>query len=90
MRSAFPQLTELFFDLDCENFFLDPTGLDMDCADYETRYTFPDCFLLGSKLPKLSLVEITGGFAGGEKDRLVGSNLAQRVGKMFLEDMEEP
>jgi len=88
LRSSFPKLDTLFFDLDCENYYLKPTELDMDCPEYETRYTFPDAFLSGDHLPLVSCIEIAGGFAAGEKVKLSESSLGKRVKTMFLEDME--
>lgn len=73
MSCCYPNLEEIFFDLECDE---DDSG-----------YTFSDIFLAGENLPKLRRLEITGGFATGEKENLIASPLYKKVKTKFLDDM---
>jgi len=73
LSGTFPNLEEIFLDLDCDK--------------NDSDYTFPGVFLDGNNLPKLTTLEITGGFYEGEKEKLIESPLYKRMEVVFLEDM---
>ncbi|NQU47481.1 MAG: hypothetical protein HQ519_02440 [Planctomycetes bacterium] len=72
LNSEFPNLEEAFLDLICE--------------DDEYGYKFPETFLTGANLPKLKKLEICGGFAAQEKERLLASALGKKAGLILHHD----
>jgi len=74
LDSKFPSLEEVFIDLICEE------------DDY--GYMFTENFLSGNNYPSLKKMEITGGFAEGEKERLLSSALYKKKNVIFhFDDM---
>ena len=76
INSDLPAVEEIFFDL--------------ECADGEVAYQFTDKFLSGEGLPVLKIIEITGRFSAGEKEKLLKSPLGQRPDLIiYTDDMIE-
>ncbi|MBC8404850.1 MAG: hypothetical protein H8E15_06470 [Planctomycetes bacterium] len=72
-----PTLSNL---LDSEFPHLEEAYIDLICEDDDYGYKFSEAFLNGANLPKLKRLEIAGGFADQEKERLLASPLGKRAG----------
>lgn len=75
LNSSFPNLEE------CE--------LALECGWDDMGYRFAPAFLNETHLPSLNYLEITGGFAHGEKERLEQSPLGNRVEQLYVSEMQE-
>jgi hypothetical protein len=75
LESSFPNLKEAYIDLECEK--------------NEQNYRIPDLLISGSSWPNIQKMEFTGGYAFGEKEKLLSSEFIHRNKiKVLFDDPE--
>ena len=88
VNGGFITQSTLDFILESQFSMIEEVYIDLECNDDDYGYTFPDKFLDGLTMPQLKKIEIVGGFAIQEKERLLKSPFTKKNNiKFYFDDM---
>jgi len=86
VNGGFITQSTLDFILESQFSMLEEVYIDLECDKNDYSYTFPNKFLEGLTMPQLKKIEIAGGFANQEKERLLKSPLINKNNIKFCFD----